>query len=217
MKVKDVIYGIALLILLSVIILDKCSPKRVEKTVYKNTVSDTTYKDLKPIVIHDSIYRENPTPSKTIIDTLWERKNYVPSGHYDMLRNQYEVLGQKYFSSNIYNRHFDLDTSGTVDVVDTVKGDTLVGTKFVYKVNIHTKLAIVHDSTTIIKTISSEPVRQVFIGGGITGNTKSLFNSAYIGLLLKNKKDQVYELGVQQPFDGSKYSIKFGTYIKIHL
>lgn len=123
---------------------------------------------------------------KTKIDTSkWMLKSEnKPDTSYVGLLSQYKNLGNKHFSTNIYQTKFEIDTFGTVTVTDSIRANELVHT------NLITDLKIPTTTVTIEKEAPKK--RQLFVGGTATLNQTRLFPGVYGGLLYKSKKDQLF-------------------------
>ena len=95
-------------------------------------------------------------------------------------------------------------------VDDTVFKNNLIGQSISYDLKIPKK----YFKVTNTITIPCVPTNQLYIGGGVNGNRNSLINSAEIGLILKTKKDRLYQFKVSQDISGyTNYGV--GTYWKI--
>ena len=204
-KIQNIPYLI-IIVLVAVLFIQRCNTgsnvvsKPIHDTIIKTTI----------LTVHDTI----PSKPKLVSSTPtihWDTVPfYVPDTNYNRLRLQYEALGDKYFTKNIYTQSYRLDTFGTATITDTILQNQVKGQLFKYFLNIPTK------TITITNTIPYKPTNQLYVGGAIIGNKTDIVNGAELSLLFKNKKDQIYQLGVEQSFSG-KLSYKVGTYFKIHL
>jgi hypothetical protein len=79
-----------------------------------------------------------------------------------------------------------IDTFGYIKVIDTLQKNQMVGRSFIKDLKIPEK------TITITNTIYPDPKRQMYIGGGILGNKDNIVGQVQAGLLLKNKKDQIF-------------------------
>lgn len=133
---------------------------------------------------------------------------YIPDTNYKALKLQYLTLAKDHAARNIYRDTIQLDSIGMVVVHDTVQYNALRKHRFdlSYKIPVITKTV----------TLQPEPRRQVYIGGGISMNTALEEANFQVGMLYKNKKDQVF--GVYSLLDGNSIP-QFGvsSYWKIKL
>jgi hypothetical protein len=141
----------------------------------------------------------------TIIETKLE---YVLSEEDYGLVEKLDTLIELYSMKNIYNDSIKIDTFGYVNVTDTVQENKLLGRSFI------TNIVIPEKTVTITNTIYPKPIRQFYIGGGISGNRTSPINSINAGLLYKDRRDRIFGIGAS--YDGQ---INFGiqSYWKIKL
>lgn len=188
-------------VLVIVILLQRsCSPKiQLPEPIIKR---DTVY-----IHIHDTIPGK-PVFIKGKIDTVWLKlAGYIPSTRYDSLLEQYKGLGNQYFRHNIYSTKFDIPPYGYVEVRDTISQNQIEGTGLI------TSLKIPEKTTTITKI--EPPKRQLYIGGGITGNPELPVNGIHTGFLYKDKKDQIF--GASVGFVNQQVQYGISSYFKIKL
>ena len=147
------------------------------------------------IEVHDTIPGK-PIFIKAKRDTLWKDSLiFKPDTNYDQLVKQYTALLDSHFTKNIYNTNYQLDSFGTATVVDTVSANKLTGRLISYNLNIPTK--------TVLVTKPAAPTRQIYLGGGIGGNSASFIRSAYIGGLYKDRSDRIF--GVQLGVDNQLF------------
>jgi len=139
--------------------------------------------------IHDTIPGK-PQYVATKIDTsIWMKKaDYKPDTTYSGLLEQYETLGNRYFATNVFRTDFSIGAHGSVSVIDTIYGNWLMGNSLITDLKIPT--------TTI--TIEKEALikNQYFVGGTITGNLIYPISGVYGGLMMKNKRNQLYGISV---------------------
>ena len=176
------------------------TPKSIHDTIIKDSI----------IHIHDTI-RTKPIIIKSISDSTWDSiPVYIPDTNYNKLKKQYEVLGNLFFTKNIYNTPIKLDTFGLGTIVDTIQNNKLIGQSFKYSFNIPIK------TITINNTVYPKSKDQVYIGGDLIGNPTNILSGVGLGLIYKTKTDKIYKLGVEQSFNGiTNYTV--GTYFKIKL
>lgn len=165
-------------------------------------------------VVYDTVIVHDTVPGKTKIikstpDTTWRDSiQYVPDTNYNRLLEQYDRLGDRLFSRNIYQTKYKLGSYGTATVTDTVNANKLVGTSMMYDIKVPEKTI----TTTI--TQQAKPVNQVYVGGGFPLSRTNLIEGYEVGVILKNKKDQIFQVKViqiqQLPVMGS-----VGAYFKL--
>ena len=113
---------------------------------------------------------------------------YIPSPNYDILLKQYNDLVLAHTRLGIYQDSIQFDSSGIsfkVQITDSVRFNTLHSAKYKYTYKIPTV------TNNIIKK-----TRQLYVGGNINSSKEFDFQNINAGLLLKNKKDQIYGLNV---------------------
>jgi hypothetical protein len=200
---KNIPYLI-IVVLFGIILLQRCgkAPIIPEKPKIDTVVKHDT------LVIHDTIHLK-PKLIKTEPEIKWRDSIvYVPDTSYKGLLKQYDALGDKYFSRNIYRTPFKLGSYGDATVIDTISSNKILGNSIIYNI----KIPIVTNTITIEKPY--KPVNQLYFGGGISGNQLSLINSVELGFLYKNKKDQIFGVKAQQSFNyGTSYGLS--SYWKI--
>lgn len=202
MKSKINFNYIIIAVLIAIIFLQRqCSPSPKEQEPTIVTKVDTLWEE-----VHDTVTKDVPVyvsiPTKP-------GPEYIPSDNCDSLRQQYLVLRDRYLVKNVYVDTIKLDTFGIVQVIDTVQFNKL---KKRTRIDDY-KIPTIIKETTITKP--ADPVRQLYVGGNLFGNTNSL-QLLTPGLLYKNKKDQIYQLNVGLNFDGS-LTFGLGAYWKIKL
>ena len=168
------------------------------------------------LIIHDTIEIHDTAKGEIVFVKSKPREHwdtipkYVPDTNYPGLLKQYNNLGNDFFTQNIYKAIYKLDTFGTLTAIDTISQNKLTGTSLI------TNLKIPYKRIVVTNTIIPASKNQLYIGGGLNGNSKSLINSAEVGLILKTNKDQIYQVKVSEDLNGNiNYGI--GTYWKIKL
>ena len=136
-----------------------------------------------------------------------DSNKYIPNENCDSLKLQYINLAKKYISQNIYRDTIKIDSIGKLFITDTVSHN-LLGKR---KTESHFKIPIITKTTIKI----ADPVRQLYIGGNIFGQTNKI-QIFTPGLLYKTKQDNIYQINAGINFDGTiVYGI--GAYCKIKL
>lgn len=201
---KNIPY-LLILVLVGIIFLQRCS----------KSAPVTDKPKIDSVVIHDTLRIHDTTKGKPVLvysepQIHWiDSGKYKPDTNYARLLQQYDSLGDEHFSRNIYKTPFKLGIYGDATVTDTIVSNKLVGNSIVYNIKIPVSRTVI----TIHEPYS--PKNQVYIGGVITGNKVDFIKSAEVGILYKNKKDQIFQLKVEQPFNNTPTSFGVGTYWKI--
>lgn len=163
---------------------------------------------------HDSTIYVNTFHTETIKPTITKIPQVLqPDSNDAVLRKQYNKLLELYASKSVTSDTLKIDTLGYVSVLDTVQFNKLMNRKYSYKINAKERII----TTTI--TQPYKPNNQVYVGGELgwgTGQQNAL-NSAGIGLMFKNKKDNVLKIGGDYNFTLKSPEIKIGYYTKLHL
>lgn len=200
--------SVIVIILLVIILLQRCGGGGQEVSSNGNK-SDTT------VLVINHLYKDT-TKSKPVFvkgerDTVLESSvYYLPSSNYDSLYVQYNNLKEQFLSKNIYRDSVQIDTFGYVKVIDTIQKNQSLGRSFIQDLKIPEK------TITITNTIYPEPKRQLYIGGGIFGNENNVVGQVQAGVILKNKKDQLFGLSTGINANGQvQYGVS--SYWKIKL
>lgn len=156
--------------------------------------------------ITDTIIVEKPVPVASIPDTVWMKEENAPDSTYEGLLSQYTELGNRYFTTNVFQTDFQISTFGYVTVTDSIYGNWLMTTTLVSNLKIPT--------TTI--TIEKEiPKRnELFAGPRLTGNHIYPISGVYGAAILKTKRDILYDFSIG--YNG-EMQYGFGILYKIKL
>ncbi len=200
--------SVIIIVLIAIIFLQRsCHQKEIgdivgdrDTTVVIDTVKevhDSIIVRKVPLVKHDTSYLP--------IDT-----QYLPDPDYTVLKARFEALVKEHTARNIYSDSLRLDSIGYVIVNDSVQFNKLFDRSYKY----HYELPIVTKTITIVE--HPKKVNQLYIGGGVLGSKTQGVAGAEVGLLLKNKKDQIYGVKVSSDINGN---IMYGVngYWKIKL
>jgi hypothetical protein len=190
---------IVILLLVIIILVRGCSPTTIEKP---KVVTKIVY------IKHDSLIYSKPLMvySKPI-ETPGDIK-YIPDTNYNELKKQYQDLLVVYFTKNVQKDRLKIDSIGFVDVTDTVFNNEIQNRFYKYSIQ--------HPVITTTITLPSPARNQIYIGGSLEGNTTNVINQINAGLLLKNKRDQIYGVYTGLNKDG-KITYGFQAYWKIKL
>lgn len=191
-----------LLIALLVISFDKCS-KKIEHIEKVSIKKDTVW-------IH-SINTVTTVPQivETIRDTIETKTvEYLPSEDYAELKLQYLKLKDEFLSRNIIKDNLKIDSIGILSVTDTLSKNKITGRGYSYDF----KYPVVTNTVTITKTAPAR--NQVYLGGMLSGNKSEMINQVDLGILFKNKKDQMF--GVKGGIDvKGQWNVGIQSYFKI--
>jgi len=200
MNSKNISY-IIIAVLIIIIFLGRCSnstiitPPKIIRIVDTVRITDTIKSKPKLIKV-ESTPREQ-----------WDTV-YIPDTSYRGLKRQYldmadDYLSNKYYSDTVYIKD---SINGWLYIKDTVRKNTLTGRGLEYSLS--------YPKVTTIITLPAPKVRQLYIGGELHGNKISPISVVAVGLLYKDKKDQIFGVSV-----GYSDQIIFGvsSYWKIKL
>ena len=168
---------------------------------------ESTIVPKEPVVItkYDTIWKK--TIDTIIKKVTVDKIQYVPFEK--IIFANVEECMKEYNRRTTYKDTIALDSLGTITVIDTVFQNSLKERTYIknYKIPLVTK------TTTIIK--QADPKRQLYIGGNLFGDRRTL-QSFTPGVLYKDRKDRVYQANVGVNFDGTLI-FGVGTYWKINL
>lgn len=176
-----------------------CDPVTITKTR-----TDTVYLD---------VFKESgwikPEP-KTIIkydtrmDTEYIETSTALFDSATMLR-KYQTLYAAYREKKFYEETFTTQY-GDITTLDTVYDNRLMA---------HRVLTSFHiPEVTTTNTLVIKPRNQVYAGFGAFGSGRDLIKGFELNLALKNKKDDMYEIGGLMLTDGNLY-LKLGMKVKL--
>lgn len=158
--------------------------------------------------IHDSIIvRKVPKPYEVIVE-IASKPEMLADTNYARLKEQYNALLQLYINKFAYNDTIRVGSYGYIALLDTVKENKIVYRRTRDNFNI----PIVKETKTITKY--APPTRNVFLGGSIIVNNAIGIRGAEAGMILKTKKDQLYNIKASVDLDGQvMYGV--GYYYKL--
>jgi len=166
-------------VLLIVILLQRCG-RNPENPTGPQITRDTVW------VHTDSTITKQPQCIKTITVPIeqWNTEYLPDTSSMAILIKQYTELANKFLAINIHQDSIRIDTIGTVRITDTVTNNLIKSRKTTYSF----KIPIITNTITI-----PEPKKtQWFAGGFIQGEQGILIDEIGAGLLIKNKKDQIF-------------------------
>ena len=174
-------YIVIACLLVYIFLLRECSKPKPCPEIKSDTVFVTTTDTLK-------IYKHYPKPKPDqIIDSVW---TWMAVDTAEILA-ECQQMGQLYNSTRIYNRRFDFDSCGYVDLTDTVRRNLLQGYEAVSHLNLIRQ-------TQIITRVEVPPARiGIHLGAVLSyGNEFGIVPTA----ALVTKKKHLYTIGYN-PFD----------------
>lgn len=186
---KKVPYIVIIVLVVIIILMRSCGNVDSKETVYSKT--DTIYK-----VTNDTITRNVRVVSV----------KYIPVK--DTMFTSVDTCNKEYNRQTVYRDTITLDSIGDIKIVDTVFQNRL-GIRTIFK---DYKIPLVTKTITIIE--AQQPNRQLYIGGNLFGDKRSL-QMITPGVMYKDRKDRVYQANVGVNFDGT-LTYGLGTYWKIN-
>ena len=170
---------ILIVVLLAILLLQRCGGEA--ETDGPKIVRDTVW------VYHDSTINSKPQVIKTepyaVPIDRWNTE-YLPDSNYSKLFKQYEVLVRELLAKNVSYDSIKIDSIGHIYITDTVSRNAIIGRSTHYNL----KYPVI--TTTI--TIPEPKKTQWYIGGAVQGSQSELVDGIDAGILIKNKKDQIY-------------------------
>jgi len=167
------------------------------------------------LVVHDTawqrydslIVRKVPIPYEVIVEVA-SKPEMLPDTNYAKLKQQYVALLQLYLNKMVYHDTIRVGTYGYIAVLDSVKEN-----KIAYRrTRDNFDIPVVKETKTITKY--APPARNLFVGGGIVVNNTIGIRGAEAGMILKTKKDQLYNIKASVDLDG-KVMYGVGYYHKL--
>jgi hypothetical protein len=204
-EIRSNIHNLIVLILIVVVLLQRCDIATSRHNDTIKIVKDTVW------VHNDTMVVTKPQIIKTIpIDVSRDTiiNHYIPDTNYQKLVLQYQEVVNQLLAKNIHEDMIRIDTNGYVKITDTVQRNTVIGRSS----EVSIKYPIIKETITL----PAPKVRQVYAGGQVAGNSAELINSINAGLLLKNKKDQIYGITVGLSAQG-QVSYGLQSYWKLKL
>lgn len=165
------------------------------------------------IIHHDTTILSERIITKSIYPDSIPVK-YTPDSSYNKLRAQYEDLVRNHITQNIYSDTTKVDSIGYIARVDTVQENKLRGSKLAWSL----KEREITNTITIREPY--KPVNQLYYGGELgwgTGAGSNALNSASVGIMVKNKKDNVLKISGGYIIPLKSPEIKIGYYHKLSL
>jgi hypothetical protein len=185
-------------VLLVIIFFQRCDRKNDVVTQIETKIDTVWSQHTQTITSKPIIIKSEPT-----VDTM-----YLPDPNYNVLKVQYEDLAKKFLVKNSYSDKILVDSIGYVQVDEIVTKNEILDRKLTYKL----------DYPVITKTITktTPPKNQLYIGGALQGNPVKILNQINAGLLLKNKRDQIYGVYAGTDLNGQlHYGVQMYWKIKL--
>ena len=183
-------YIVIVALVVVIILMRSCGNVDSKETTYVKT--DTIYKETKDTI----------TKNVKVFSV-----KYVPVKEY--IFKNIDTCNNEYNRQTVYRDTITLDSIGDIKIIDTVFQNRL-GKRTIFK---DYKIPLVTKTITIIE--AQQPNRQLYIGGNLFGDRRTL-QMITPGLLYKDRKDRVYQLNVGVNFDGT-LTYGLGAYWKIKL
>jgi hypothetical protein len=170
--------------------------------------NDTTVVHDTAWQIHDSIrVRKVPVPYEVEVP-IASKPEMLPDTNYENLKRQYMALLQLYLNKMVYHDTIRVGTFGYIALLDSVKEN-----KIAYRrTRDNFDIPVVKETKTITKY--APPTRNLFVGGGVNVNNALGIRGAEAGIMLKTKKDQLYNVKASVDLDG-KVMYGVGYYYKL--
>ena len=183
-------YIVIVALVVVIILMRSCCNVDSKETTYVKT--DTIYKVTKDTV----------TKNVKVVSV-----KYIPVK--ETIFKSVDTCNKEYNKQTVYRDTIKLDSIGNVTIIDTVFQNRL-GKRTIFK---DYKIPLVTKTSTIIK--AQQPNRQLYIGGNLFGDRRSL-QMITPGVIYKDRKDRIYQANVGVDFEGT-FTFGIGTYWKINL
>lgn len=177
--VKNNFTAILVIGLIIIVMLQRCEKEPVESYTKEDTGTikiDTVWaKTSNTFITKPIIYKT--TPGNT--------DGFIPDSSYSKLVEQYQALVKAYVANNSYKDSIKIDSIGYINIQDEVSHNTLKDRKTSYSL----KYPIITNTITLPPTKKN----QLYYGGGL--EYKPLVGEEInLGILLKTKSDQIYNI-----------------------
>lgn len=147
--------------------------------------------------VHDSIVEKTKVVYKEVRVDVMSKPEMLPDTNYAKLKEQYMALLQLYMNKLIYSDTIRVGTYGYIAVLDTINENKL---KY-RRTRDNYSIPIIKETKTITKY--APPTRNVFVGAGVLVNNALGIRGAEAGMILKTKKDQLYNIKASVDIDGN--------------
>ena len=198
--VKNNLLSFTILVLLVIILLQRCEPPKPSEE--PKVVRDTTW------IVKDSLIASKPQVTKTIQieshDTIIN--HYIPDTNYQKLVAQYQEVVNELLAKNIHSDSIRIDTNGYVKITDTVQKNLIVGR------SVQSKITYPIITETI--TLPAKKTNQLYVGGAFQTNAQN--QQISVGALLKTRNDFLFGGSLSVNTYGD-FMYGVGTYWKLKL
>lgn len=190
--------------LLIIILLQRCGGGNPEHPTDPQITRDTVW------VQKDSTIISKPQLIKTepyaVPIDRWNTEYLPDTSDMSRLVKQYEALVRELLAKNIQSDSIKIDSIGHIYITDTVSRNIIIGRSTHYNLK--------YPSITTTITIPEKKRNQLYIGGSVQGNQLTPLDQINIGLLFKNKRDQIFGVSAGLDMNGQ---IQYGlsSYWKI--
>lgn len=147
--------------------------------------------------VHDSIVEKTKVVYKEVRVDVMSKPEMLPDTNYAKLKEQYMALLQLYMNKLVYSDTIRVGTYGYIAVLDTINENKL---KY-RRTRDNYSIPIVKETKTITKY--APPTRNLFVGAGVLVNNALGIRGAEAGMILKTKKDQLYNIKASVDIDGN--------------
>jgi len=190
--------------LLIIILLQRCGGGNPEHPTAPQITRDTVW------VQKDSTIISKPqlikTESYAVPIDRWNTEYLPDTSDMSKLVKQYEALVRELLAKNISSDSIKIDSIGHIYITGTVSKNVIIGRSTHY--NLH------YPTITTTITIPEKKRNQLYIGGSVQGNQLTPLDQINIGLLFKNKRDQIFGVSAGLDMNGQiQYGIS--SYWKI--
>jgi hypothetical protein len=146
---------------------------------------------------YDSIVEKTKIVYKEIRVDVMSKPEMLPDTNYNNLKRQYMALLQLYMNKLVYSDTIRVGTYGYIAVLDTINEN-----KIKYRrTRDNFDIPVVKETKTITKY--APPTRNVFVGGSVLVNNALGIRGAEAGMILKTKKDQLYNIKASVDINGN--------------
>ena len=179
--IKNNFISLIVLVLIIILLLERCGgghvvpvePKIIRDTVWVNNTGSVI---TKPIVTNNIPY--------TVTIDRWNTEYLPDTSSMAKLVKQYEELVKKFLATNVQKDSVKIDSIGHVYITDSVTSNLIKNRNVTWDL---------HYPTITNTIIVPEPKKtQWYFGGAIQGEQGELVDQIDAGILIKNKKDQIY-------------------------
>jgi hypothetical protein len=171
------------------------------------------------VIIRDTVWvplkvtkKTKPKLKKSIPPVVIADTFKLPDTTYQSLANKYNQVVKEISTQNIYEDSIHIDSLGYITVTDTIQYNKLQNRTAVATL----RVPHVTEKVYVKETLEPKPVRQLYIGGGISTSKYLTNTTAEAGLLFKTKRDNIYGGHIGMTVDGL-VMYGFQTYWKIQL